>query len=226
MKELIKSARLREAVKDLRADKERSAIAALYLSLSINIGYAVLQAINGIVQRSIWAGTLAFYYLILSVIRFSLLLGHKKVNILKKWKKYRRTAFVMLILNFALLGIHCITLYMGHTVEYPGYMIYAIALYTFYSAIAAVRNVVIYRKYRDPVLSASKAVALTTAAISIYTLQSAMISAFGNSEQFKVIMGNCVGAGVFLLICSISIFMIVMANKAVRNLRHGYQNAA
>ena len=86
MKEIIKNTQLREKVKALRSDKKRSAIAALYISLGINLGYAVLQAINGIVQRSIWAGTLAFYYLILSVIRFSLLLGHKKVNILKKWK--------------------------------------------------------------------------------------------------------------------------------------------
>ena len=105
---------------------------------------------------------------------------------------------------------------MGHTITYPGYMIYAVATYTFYTAITAIRNVVIYRKYNDPILSASKALTLAVAAISIYSLQSAMISTFGDSEEFRIIMGNCVGAGVFVLIFAISVFMIVKGTKAIR----------
>ena len=204
-------------VKELRKDSRLRAEVLLYFSFAVNLAYALLQGVNGVIARSIWAGTLAFYYLTLGVIRFSLLLGHKKVSIVRKWKKYRNSAFIMLILNFALLGIHCITLYMGHVITYPGYMIYAMAAYTFYTAIAAIRNVAVYRKYNDPILSASKALALAVAAISIYSLQSAMISAFGNSEELRIIMGNCVGAGVFVLISAISVFMIVKGTKTVRN---------
>lgn len=56
---------------------------------------------------------------------------------------------------------------------------------------------------------------LAVAAISIYSLQSAMISTFGDSEEFRIIMGNCVGAGVFVLISAISVFMIVKGTKAI-----------
>ena len=211
-----KKSQIHRAVKKLQKDNRLRAEVMLYFSLAVNLAYAVLQGVTGVAARSIWAGTLAFYYLILSTIRFSLLLGHQKTNIVQKWKKYRNSAFTMLILNFALLGIHCITLYMGHVITYPGYMIYAMAVYTFYMAITAIRNVIIYRKYNDPILSASKALTLAVAAISIYSLQSAMISAFGDSEKFRIIMGNCVGAGVFVLISAISFFMIVKGTKAIR----------
>lgn len=217
MKKMNRLTHIYIMMKKIKNDNRLRAEVMMYISLAVNLAYAVLQGINGIAACSIWAGTLAFYYLTLSAIRFSLLLGHKKVSIIQKWKKYRNSAFVMLILNFALLGIHCITLYMGHTITYPGYMIYAIAIYTFYTAITAIRNVVIYRKYNDPILSASKALALAVAAISVYSLQSAMISAFGDSEEFKIVMSNCVGAGVFLLISAVSVFMIWKGTKAIRH---------
>lgn len=124
----------------------------------------------------------------------------------------------VLLLNFALLGIHCITLYMGHIITYPGYMIYAIAVYTFYTVITAIRNVVIDRKNNDPILSASKALALDVASISIYSLQSALISVFGGSERFRIVMSNCTGAGVFILISAIFAFMIVKGTKMIRSI--------
>lgn len=218
MKETGKKSNIRAAVKDIRKDDRLRAEVLLYFSFAINLAYAVLQGVTGVADRSLWAGTLAFYYITLSVIRAYLLLGHKKADIVKKWKKYRNSAFIMLILNFALLGIHYITLYIGHIIVYPGYMIYAMAIYTFYAAITAIRNVVIYRKYNDPVILANKALALAAASISVYSLQSAMISEFGDgdSEQFRVIMSNCVGAGVFVLISAVSVFMIVKGTKALR----------
>ncbi len=206
----------KSSILKFKNDKLFRAEVLLYFSLAINLIYALLQGINGIAARSIWSGTLAFYYLTLSVIRFSLLIGRGKMTLLKKWKRYVACGAVMLLLVFALFGIHCITLYMGHTIVYPGYMIYAIAAYTFYSAIAAVRNIVVYRAYHDPVLSASKALSLATAAISMYSLQSALISAFGNSEEFRIIMGNCLGAAVFLLILSMSVYMLIRGLLEIR----------
>ena len=101
-----KRARLRAAAKTLRSDRQKRGEAVLYGSLAVNLAYALLQGINGVAVRSIWAGTLAFYYLTLSAIRFSLLLGHKKLRTEQKWKRYRNSACIMLALNFALLGIH------------------------------------------------------------------------------------------------------------------------
>ncbi len=212
-----KRSQLWTAVKTLQKDSRLRATVLLYFSLAVNLIYAVLQALIGVIARSLWAGTLALYYLTLSAIRFSLVLGHQRANVVQKWKKYKNSAFIMLLLNFALLGIHCITMYMGHIIAYPGYMIYAMAAYTFYTVITAIRNVVIYRKSGDPILLASKALTLAVAAISIYSLQSSMISAFGDSEEFRIVMGNCVGIGVFILITAISVFMLIKGTKTIRS---------
>ncbi len=213
-----RKAQVQAAVRRWREDGRLRAELLLCCGLAVNLAYALLQAAIGLAARSVWAGTLAFYYLTLSAIRFSLLLGRKKQSAVLKWRKYRASACIMLLLNAAFLCIHIITAYRGHTIAYPGYMIYAVAAYTFYAAIAAVRNVVIYRKYDDPILSAAKALALAVAAISVYSLQSAMISAFGEPGRFRTVMGVCVGAAVFVLISAISVCMIAKGTWAIHRL--------
>lgn len=46
---------------------------SLYPGLFINLLYAGLKLFSGICYRSVWFGTLAVYYILLAVMRFSLL---------------------------------------------------------------------------------------------------------------------------------------------------------
>lgn len=211
---------MKQKIKDIifayRKNAHFRAETMLYVNFSVNLAYAVFEALSGILLHSLWNSVLAFYYLVLTGIRFALLRGHKEERIGRKWQKYRSCGIVMLFLTLALLGIHCITLYRGHTIVYRGYMIYAVALYTFYAVITAIRNVLIYRKIKNPIFSASKALNLAVAAISVYSLQSAMISAFGDSKQFQELMENCVGIGVFLIIVGISGFMMIKGTKELK----------
>ncbi len=207
---------LKEAAAALRKDARIRDRALLYVSLAVSCGYACLNAVGGVTLRSPWLGTLAFYYIMLSLLRFNLMRGYKQGDRAGKWKRYRRTAVLMLFLTIALFGIFCMTIYSGHIITYPGYLIYAVAAYTFYAVISAVRNVVVCRRYDDPILSASKALKLTAAVISVYSLQSAMIPAFGDDEAFRAAMGKWVGGGSFLVITGISLFMIVKSSTALR----------
>ena len=63
-----KKSQLQTTVKKLRKDSRLRAEGMLYFSLAVNLAYAVLQGINGVVARLIWAGTLTIYYLTLSTI--------------------------------------------------------------------------------------------------------------------------------------------------------------
>lgn len=211
--------KLRETFSFYRQDPRRRAKDLLYLNLAVNCAYAVLEAVGGVTMRSPWLGTLAFFYIVLSGIRFYLLRGYRQgtaPETSEGWRKYRGAAAWMLLLTVALLGMFCVTMYGGHTIAYPGYMIYAIALYTFYAAISAVRSVVVCRRYRDPILSAGKALNLAAASLSVYTLQSAMISAFGEEGAFKTQMGNWVAAAVFLFLIGMAAFMIGKSTKRLR----------
>lgn len=203
-------------IRAYRKDMRFRAEMLLYVTLTVNIAYAVFEAVCGYLLRSAWMGTLAFYYSMLSILRFSILKGRNKESCRDKWRVVRLCGAVMLVLTIALAVIHWLTVYRGHVIAYHSYIIYAIAAYTFYTAINAIRNVVIYRRMNDPILSAAKALNLAVAAISVYSLQSAMISAFGNDEAFRVTMGNLVGVGAFILITTISIGMIVKASRELR----------
>lgn len=209
MKEKIK-----EAISLYRRDMIFRANVGLYLSLAINMGYAVFEAISGFVLRSAWMGTLAFYYIVLSSLRFFILRRKKQIDICEQWKAFRSCGIIMLLLTIALAGLHILNINQYHTIVYPGYVIYAVATYTFYIIVMAIRNIIVYRKTNNPLLSASKAINLAVALISVYNLQSSMIAAFGgNDEVFRVRMSNCVGVGVVVIIVSISVHMIAKANK-------------
>ncbi len=207
---------LKKAAAALHKDARVRDRVLLYVSLAVSCGYACLNAVGGVMLRSPWLGTLAFYYIMLSLLRFSLARGYRQESVADKWKRYRLTAVLMLLLTVALFGIFCMTIYSGHIIAYPGYLIYAVAAYTFYAVISAVRNIIVCRRYDDPILSASKALKLVAAVISVYSLQSALISAFGDDEAFRAAMGRWVGGGAFLIIAGVSVHMIVKSSLALR----------
>jgi len=213
------SGRAKQAISTYRRDLRFRGTVMLYVNLAVNCAYAVFEAVCAVLLRSMWMGNLAFYYIVLSLIRFRILKGHRQDDRGLKWKTSRACGVVMLVLTLALLGIHFLTVYRGHTIVYPGYIIYAVATYTTYAVVCAVRNVIVYRRLDDPVIFTSKALNLAAAVISIYSLQSALITAFGDSETFRVTMGNCVVVGASVLIAVISAVLIVRANRALRTRR-------
>ena len=177
--------------------------------------YVISFYVSGLIAIvSEWMGTLVFYYIVLSSVRFFILRRKKQTDIHEQWKSYHTCGIIMLLLTIALAGLHILNINQYHTIEYPGYVIYAVAAYTFYIVVIAIRNIIIYRKTNNPLLSASKALNLAVALISVYNLQSSMIAAFGgDDETFRVTMSNCVGVGVVVIIVSTSVHMIAKTNK-------------
>ncbi len=205
--------RERAALPEERRQKERR---SLCLSLAVGGGYAAVNLVGGIAGRSLWLMTLAFYYLLLSGLRVLLLRGGRAESAASRWKTCRRCALLMLALTLALFGFFCLTLYSGHVIVYPQYIIYAVALYTFYAVIRSIRDLAAARRYDEPILAAHKALNLAAAVISVYSLQSAMISEFGDSGAFREIMGKCVGGAALLILIGISLFMTVKSTRRIR----------
>ena len=79
--------------------------------------------------------------------------------------------------------------------------------------ILMVMNVVKYRKYRSPVMSAAKVVSLAAALVSMLSLETAMLTQFGStdSEMSRRIMTACTGAGVCTIILAMAVYMIYHA---------------
>ena len=191
----------------------------LYQGLAVNLIYAGIKLFSGIYYRSIWFITLAVYYILLAIMRLSLLMfvrgrGNSEKDKVLELRRYRLCGIILLFMDWALLGIIILVVHQNSGFEYPGMLIYVMALYTFYATITAAVNVVKFRKYRKPVLSAAKVINLTAALVSMLSLETAMLTQFGAAEDpvFRQVMTASTGAGV-------SIFMIINATKQLKAIK-------
>ena len=158
---------------------------SLYQGLLVNLLYIALKLTSGIYYRSWWFIPLAVYYALLAVMRFLLLWRWGGIGPALELRRYRLCGAVLLIMNAALAGMVILMVSQNHGYVYPGILIYAMAVYSFYTAILAVINVIKFRAHGSPVLSAAKAINLAAALVSILALETAMIAQFGGTDDYR-----------------------------------------
>ena len=197
---------------------------SLYGSLLFNTAYAIFQMGLGFYHGSFWFHSLAIYYLLLALMRFFLLRDARATalgeNIAAEYRRYRFCGVVLLFMNLALASIIFFITYFGRTFEHHAITTIAMAAYTFTSFSVAIVNMVKYRKYNSPVMSAAWTINLAAATVSMLTLETSMLTAFGaeNTESFRLTMTSLTGAAVCVLILTLAICMIVRANKKLNKL--------
>ncbi len=196
---------------------------SLLLSLGINLLYAGVNAFSGFYYRSPWFGSLAAYYILLAVMRFLLVwYGHRQdfgENKVAEWKRYRVCGAILTVMNIALAGVVILVVRQNRGFEHAGSLIYAMALYAFYVTIIGVVNLVRYRKYQSPVMSAARVINLVAALVSMLSLETAMLTQFGGGEQFRQVMTGTTGGAVCTIVVGMGLYMIVHATRQLRKLK-------
>ena len=196
--------------------------ASLHLSLGLNILYAAAKLAFGLYYRSVWFGTLAVYYVLLAVMRFVLLryASHRAFGAdrLAEWRRCRVCGALLLAMNLALSGMVFLVVRENEGFSYPGYMIYVMAAYAFCNVTAAMRNLVRFRRFRSPVMSAAKALQLAAALVSMLALETAMLEQFGGDDApFRTIMTGCTGGGVCAAVFAVAVWML---SRSAREIQH------
>lgn len=183
---------------------------SLYSVLFLNMIYSVFKLAAGIIYRSVWFGAEAVYYIVLSIMRFSLIDNNRNLSkdISYKWRRYKLCGWMMLLLNAAMTGIAIQIILQNRGYSYHELMIYASASYTFFRLAIAIIHVVKFNKNHDPVLAASKWINLSAALMSLFTLQTAMLSQFGGGEIFSQGINAFTGGAVCIAAICIAIYMI------------------
>ena len=198
---------------------------SLCAALLFNFAYAIFQLGLGIFHGSFWFYSLALYYALLVVIRGSLLLKVRGMkaseNQLAEFIRYRFCGIILLTMTLALTAIVFFMTYFGRGFTHHFITTIALAAYTFTSFTFAIINVVKYRKFDSPVLSASRAISLAAAAVSMLTLETAMFSAFGTSTdaEMQSIMTLLTGIAVCVFVATMAISMIIHSTKQIKKLR-------
>lgn len=201
-------------------DAEFKVLVSLHIALIINLAFSAFKLVSGIIYSSFFIIAIAAYYILLSVARFLLLrfMRSGKEDTAAQYRRYRLTAILMLPIN---LTLSVFVLYMIIKNDgTPLSEIYVItsAAYTFYTLTVSVIDIIKYRKFENPVLSAAKALRLAQALVSLLSLESAMLVTFGESESFRRIMLALTGAGVCFIVLFMSIYMIVRSTKQIKKL--------
>lgn len=182
--------------------------------MMVNFLYVVFRIFVGIRYASVWFLTMAIYYLLLGIMRLSLILSYRNRGVKSELHCYRRTAWLLFLLNIPMGGMTVLMVLTDSGYSYPGYVIYLSAMYTFYTIILAIVNLVKFRKLGSPILSAAKILNFVAALMSLLGLQTAMISQFSTEgEDLRRMMNALTGGGVWFSVILIAVYMLLHRRK-------------
>lgn len=198
----------------------------LYRSLAINLIYVVVNVVSGYIYQTYWFAIFAVYYAIIAMMRFLLVryiiknpIGN---NHLGELKRARQCSCILMTVNLALSGAVLMMVFFDRGFQYQGFLIYVIALYTFYITVTAVIDMIKYRKYKSPILSVTKVIKMASALFSMLFLETAMFAQFGTdtSPEIKRLMIMLTGAGISIAVVSMAIYMIVQTTREIKQYKH------
>ena len=206
---------------------------AFRTNISLSISFVISMLYVGInlwswhMLHSWWFMVLAVYYVIMAVMRY-LLVRYVRVqkigtDILCEWKHSRGCAYILLLINLSLSGAVLMILYQHRGYDYPGIMIYVMALYTFYALTMSIADIVKYRKMESPVMTTAKIISLSAALVSMLNLETAMFAQFGTdmAQQDQNLMIMLTGAGISITVITLSVMLIAKATIEIRRENYG-----
>lgn len=192
-------------------------VAFSVLSFVINIGFAVFNAVLGVITLSYWYAIFACYYIFLSVLRGVILVGSyqakkraagdETVYAVYKLKLYRMCGIFLLILELALAAAVSLMILSTRPTEYSEIMAITSAAYTFYKIIFAIVNVFKVRRMQDPMLQCFRNINLTDAAVSLLTLQVTLVAVFSDE---RTEMMNILNAVTGFIVCTLTVVMGIL----------------
>lgn len=201
----------------------------LYMSLVINMFYAVFKGITGVIYDSAWLWSMGIYYFFLGAIRFYLMrgvrrkLGSKSEQEIKlhEFRTYRLCGALMMVLNLAVAGMAIQMIWQNKANEYSRVTVIISAAFTFYCFILSIYNAVSFRKRNNVILSAAKDLALIGALMSMLSLQTSMLHTFGAADEgrFRMIMNSVTAGIVIISVLSIASYMIINGTKKISQLQ-------
>lgn len=193
-----------------------------FISFVLNLFYAVSNGVYGVINHSPWMGTFSAYYIFLSLMRYGIIQydrkllkeGRQKDLRLQEMKVYRNTGILLSLITIALGGAVILLVNREGGKSYYGYMIFVVAMYTFYKAIISIVNIIRARKMKSTLLVTIRNIGYADALVSVLSLQTAMFGAFGeDSNVDPTLMNGITGACVCMMILVIGIYMILSAGK-------------
>lgn len=194
----------------------------LYAATTLNLIYAIIKLLSGILYRSDWLVAFGLYFMVLTGLRLSLASYFRGkslgTDLMAEYRRIRLTGILLILMNLVLIVIVIRMIAHNESNEYAGVLIYPMAAYAFYAVIFAVMNILRARGHESPVYYAVRVVDLTAAMTAMLSLTAALIARFGENGPFRrTILAIC-GAAVCSIILWMSISLICRSTKQLHAL--------
>jgi len=194
-------------------------IAFSVISFTLNVAYISFVLVMAIMSKTAWYFTITVYYIVLAFMKGNVFYSKRKYGTeIKEAKALRFSGIMFVVMTIVFSGVIVLIYKANRYFEYAGLLIYAVAAFAFYKLSLAIYNIFKAKKHDDLYVQNVRNINLASALISIIMLQVAMFQAF--SPESNLGFANALtGAGVSSIILLLGIFMIVKANKRLKQIK-------
>ena len=211
---------LRAFYKSYKDDPWLRAATSTKMSAVINLFFVFYQAYNAYRRQSLWFASLSVYYAWLTFMRVNIVTYMQTLAAdgREELRRYRKTGVYLLFLTTVVMVLGVVSNRFGYRPTYATHMLVVVALFAVYNVTAAIINLHKGRKLEDPLISASKALSLSCALVSVYSLQTAAIGRFSKTGDVRIInfLTYATPTVIFLIIAGISLFIILRVNWVLK----------
>ncbi len=190
----------------------------LFVGTATSAFFCFVYLAMGIQQPSWWFFALLGYYFLLGGLRV-MLLAKVRRNKTESWWTFVVCGAILFVTTL-FLGLMVFLIVRANKGASYGYIAtIAVATLTFSTTTLAIVNFVRYAKSKNPTVLATKAVSLATSLVSMLSLTTAMISAFGSAEDvmLRQITTATMGTAVCVFVTAMSLWMLVVGIRQLKN---------
>ncbi len=192
-------------------------------SLAVTLLFAFYNGFLGIYHSSLWHGTICAYYIMLALLRGSIILAAKRIDHLEEQESTRNKAFLaisflLLILNISLIVPVSIMVRQQKPVNMTLIPAIAMAAYTTYKIIMASVNLRRRKISSDVLVRLLQTINFIDALVSILTLQNTLIMVCSNGQDLGMLPLTAITSGlIWVVVLAISLNAIIKGIKRIKN---------
>ena len=195
------------------------------LSFVGGIGLAVFNIAIYAITESLWCGAMAFYHILLVVLRGYVLFARYKAKkkaiksaeeqTLLEIKRYRFCGIVFISLTLCLVAMIAHIVRGDKVFDYDMYVTYTVAGFTLFQIVVAIVNYIKVQRNDSYTVRSLRCINLTTALVSFISLQAIALDTF--SKNVDVPLGNVITGFVICgLIVASGVYMIVQSTIKIK----------
>ena len=195
------------------------------LSFVGGIGLAVFNIAIYAITESLWCGAMAFYHILLVILRGYVLFAHYKAKkkaikstaeqTFLEIKRYRFCGIVFISLTLCLVAMIAHIVRGDKVFDYDMYVTYTVAGFTLFQIVVAIVNYIKVQRNDSYTVRSLRCINLTTALVSFISLQAIALDTF--SKNVDVPLGNVITGFVICgLIVASGVYMIVHSTIKIK----------